>query len=138
MRPRCRANRSHQRVSIPKGAIMRQYSEIFGMPFVSFNSKRCDYELVNVVFSKRIFAVSIPKGAIMSTLQYGTTLYDIEVSIPKGAIMSNYHHHINLALFRFNSKRCDYESLTINIRCTLLRVSIPKGAIMSALAIEQL
>ena len=98
----------HKRVSIPKGAIMRIQLCKTLKNFQCFNSKRCDYERANAIGNKQYHYVSIPKGAIMSYLQTNC-IQKRNVSIPKGAIMSMVNAKKLSQNTCFNSKRCDYE-----------------------------
>ena len=76
---------------------------------IRFNSKRCDYEKVYGIPKRDIVAVSIPKGAIMSTDEYSFTDVQRECFNSKRCDYEYEHAQAAVESYCFNSKRCDYE-----------------------------
>ena len=76
--------------------------------YLCFNSKRCDYEEIQDKLNLAQKLVSIPKGAIMSTLQESSWA-NTPCFNSKRCDYESPQHSSKVHYLCFNSKRCDYE-----------------------------
>ena len=98
--------------------------------YTYFNSKSCDYETCQYLLPRLIILISIPKGAIMSIIEFVT----VELAMHFNSKRCDYEcsrQSTEVSRCNFNSKRCDYEDGKEPwFDKTTMTISIPKGAIM--------
>ena len=100
----------------------------------NFNSKRCDYENSLQVAKRPTSVISIPKGAIMSTVramltQHCSNFNSKRCDYESPRITRHSHHHRY-----FNSKRCDYEVKFVILWHQKVRFQFQKVRLWDAIA----